>query len=47
MRVDRSNVDVDQEMARLSENAGYSQTMSQLLQEQYKFLREAITETTN
>jgi flagellar basal-body rod protein FlgB len=47
MRVDQSNVDVDQEAALLSENAGYSQTMSQLLQEQYKFLREAITETTN
>lgn len=47
MRVDGSNVDVDQEMARLSENTGYSQTMSQLLQEQYKFLREAITEQTN
>ncbi len=47
MRVDQSNVDVDQEMALLSENAGYSQTMSQLLQEQYKFLREAITEQTN
>ncbi len=47
MRVDGSNVDVDQEMAKLSENTGYSQTMSQLLQEQYKFLREAITEQTN
>jgi flagellar basal-body rod protein FlgB len=47
MRVDQSNVDVDQEMARLSENAGYSQTMSQLLQEQYKFLRESITEQPN
>ncbi len=47
MRVDKSNVDVDQEMAQLSENAGYSQTMSQLLQEQYKFLRQAITEQTN
>ncbi len=47
MGVDKSNVDVDQEMAQLSENAGYSQTMTQLLQEQYKFLREAITEQTN
>ncbi|MBV8639556.1 MAG: flagellar basal body rod protein FlgB [Candidatus Eremiobacteraeota bacterium] len=47
MRVDGSNVDVDQEMAKLSENTGYSQTMSQLLQEQYKFFREAITEQTN
>lgn len=47
MRVDGSNVDVDQEMARLSENSGYSETMSQLLQEQYKFFREAITESTS
>ncbi len=47
MRVDGSNVDVDQEMARLSENSSYSETMSQLLQEQYKFMREAITEQTS
>lgn len=47
MRVDQSNVDVDKEMAELSENAGYQQTMSSLLQEQYKFLREAITEQPN
>ena len=47
MRVDGSNVDVDKEMAELSENAGYSQTMTQLLQEQYKFLRESITEQPN
>ena len=45
MRVDQSNVDVDQEMAQLSENTGYQQTVSQLLQEQYKFIREAATET--
>lgn len=44
MRVDGSNVDVDQEMAHLSENSGYSQTMSQLLQVQFMRLREAITE---
>ncbi|HET9028943.1 MAG TPA: flagellar basal body rod protein FlgB [Candidatus Aquilonibacter sp.] len=46
-RVDGSNVDVDKEMAELSENAGYEQTMSSLLQEQYKFLRESITEQPN
>ncbi len=44
MRVDGSNVDVDQEMAQLSQNSGYSQTMSQLLQVQFMRLREAITE---
>ncbi len=47
MRVDKSNVDIDQETAQLSENAGYEQTMSQLLSEQYKFLREAIQEQPN
>ena len=45
MRADGSNVDVDQEMAQLSENSGYSQTMSQLLQVQFMRLREAVTET--
>lgn len=44
MRVDQSNVDIDQQMAQLSENTGYQQTVSQLLQEQYKFFREAATE---
>lgn len=44
MRVDGSNIDVDQEMAQLSQNSGYSQTMSQLLQVQFMRLREAITE---
>ena len=44
MRMDKSNVDVDQEMARLSGNSGYEQTMAQLLQAQYKRLREAIQE---
>ncbi len=44
MRVDKSNVDIDQESARLGENADYEETMSQLLQQQYKFYREAITE---
>jgi flagellar basal body rod protein FlgB len=42
MRVDRSNVDLDQEMALLSENAGYSQSSAQFLQTQYTMLREAI-----
>ena len=46
-RVDRSNVDVDQETALLSGNAGYEQTVTGLLQEQYKFLRESITEQPN
>ena len=45
MRVDASNVDIDQEAAKLSVNSGYEQTMAQLLQEQYKFLRMSITET--
>jgi len=44
MRVDQSNVDIDQQMAELSENTGYQQTVSQLLQEQYKLFREAATE---
>jgi flagellar basal-body rod protein FlgB len=44
MRVDGSNVDIDQETAELSENSGYSQTMSQLLQVQFMRLREAATE---
>ncbi len=47
MRADGSNVDVDQEMAQLSQNSGYSQTMSQLLQVQFARLREAITEQTH
>ena len=44
MRMDKSNVDIDQESARLSQNSSYEQTMSQLLQAQYKRLREAIQE---
>lgn len=47
MRTDGSNVDIDQQMAQLSANTGYSETISQLLQEQYKFLREAATEEPN
>jgi flagellar basal-body rod protein FlgB len=44
MRVDQSNVDIDQQMAELSENTGYQQTVSQLLQMQYKMMRQAATE---
>lgn len=42
MRVDGSNVDVDQEMAKLSLNSAYAQTMGQLLQNQFSRLRQAI-----
>lgn len=44
MRVDGSNVDVDQEMAKLSLNSAYAQTMGQLLQNQYGRMRQAIQE---
>jgi flagellar basal-body rod protein FlgB len=44
MRVDGSNVDIDQEMAKLSMNSSYSQTMSTLLTQQYSRIREAISE---
>ena len=44
MRVDGSNVDVDQEMAKLSLNSAYGQTMGQLLQNQYARMRQAIQE---
>jgi flagellar basal-body rod protein FlgB len=44
MRVDGSNVDVDQEMAKLSLNSAYAQAMGQLLQTQYTRLRQAIQE---
>jgi flagellar basal-body rod protein FlgB len=44
MRVDGSNVDVDQEMAKLSLNSSYGQTMNQLLTTQYTRIREAIQE---
>ena len=47
MRVDRSNVDLDQEMAKLEENSGYQETMAQLLRNQYAWLRESITEQTH
>jgi flagellar basal-body rod protein FlgB len=44
MRVDGSNVDVDQEMAKLALNSSYGQTMSTLLSQQYTRIREAIQE---
>jgi len=44
MRVDGSNVDVDQEMAKLSLNSSYAQTMGQLLTNDYSRLRQAIQE---
>jgi flagellar basal-body rod protein FlgB len=44
MRVDGSNVDIDQEMAKLSMNSAYSQTMNTLLGQQYSRIREAIAE---
>jgi|SRR5579884_89093 len=44
MRLDGSNVDVDQEMAKLSINSSYSQTMGQLLGNEYTRLRRAIEE---
>jgi flagellar basal-body rod protein FlgB len=47
MRVDRSNVDVDQEMAQLEQNSGYQETMAQLLKSQYAWLRESISEQTH
>jgi flagellar basal-body rod protein FlgB len=46
-RVDGSNVDVDQEMAKLSINSGYAQAMSTMLTQQYGRLRRAITEQLN
>ncbi len=44
MRVDGSNVDVDQEMAKLSLNSAYAQTMGQMLQNQYTQIHNAIEE---
>jgi flagellar basal-body rod protein FlgB len=44
MRNDGSNVDVDQEMAKLSLNSDYAQTMGQLLTTQYTRLRASIEE---
>ena len=47
MRVDGSNVDLDQEMAKLQENSGYQETMAALLKNQYAWLRESIEEQTH
>jgi flagellar basal-body rod protein FlgB len=44
IRVDGSNVDVDQEMAKLALNSSYGQTMNTLLTQQYTRIREAIEE---
>jgi flagellar basal-body rod protein FlgB len=44
MRNDGNNVDIDQEMAKLSLNSSYGQVMHQLLTTQYTRLREAIQE---
>jgi len=44
MRVDGSNVDVDQEMAKLSLNSSYAQTMAQLLQNQFTRIKQSIQE---
>ena len=44
MRIDGSNVDIDQEMAKLSLNSGYAQTMAQLLTNEYSRIHRAIQE---
>jgi flagellar basal-body rod protein FlgB len=44
MRLDGSNVDVDQEMAKLSLNSEYAQTMGQLLTNQYSLIKAAVEE---
>jgi flagellar basal-body rod protein FlgB len=44
MRVDGSNVDLDQQMAELTQNSAYQQTMAQFLTTQYTRIRQAITE---
>ncbi len=44
MRVDGSNVDLDQEMAELTQNSAYQQTMAQFLTTQYTRIRSAIEE---
>ncbi len=44
MRVDGSNVDVDQEMAKLSLNSSYAQTMAQLTTNSFTRIKEAILE---
>jgi flagellar basal-body rod protein FlgB len=44
MRADGSNVDMDQEMAKLSINSGYAEMMNTLLTTQYARLRQGISE---
>jgi flagellar basal-body rod protein FlgB len=44
IRNDGSNVDVDQEMAKLSLNSSYGQTMGTMLTQQYSRIRQAIQE---
>lgn len=44
MRVDGSNVDLDQEMAMLAQNSAYQQTMAQFLTTEYTRVRSAIEE---
>lgn len=44
MRVDGSNVDIDQEMAKLSLNSGYAQTMAQLATNSFTRIKNAIEE---
>jgi flagellar basal-body rod protein FlgB len=45
MRADGSNVDVDQEMAKLSINSGYAQTMAQLATNSFTRLKNVIADT--
>lgn len=44
MRIDGSNVDIDQEMAKLSINSGYATEMATLLTNQYTRIRKAVSE---
>jgi flagellar basal-body rod protein FlgB len=44
MRTDGSNVDIDQEMAKLSLNSSYSQTIAQLATNSFTRIKQAIQE---
>lgn len=44
MRADGNNVDLDQEMAKLSMNADYGSTSTQFLKNQYAMYRQVIEE---
>ena len=44
MRADGNNVDLDQEMAMLTQNSAYQQTMAQFLTTEYTRIRSAIEE---